>query len=60
MRGKCDALLKWPFSQKVNGFPGATTAPSDPSDQPLILPSPFPPSPGDPDALGPEQQGTHH
>lgn len=36
MRGKCDALLKWPFCQKVNGFPGITTAPNDPSDPPPL------------------------
>lgn len=43
MRGKCDALLKWPFCQKVNGSPGVAAAtPNDPSDQPLILPPSLP------------------
>lgn len=61
MRGKCDALLKWPFSQKVNGLPGVTSAPTIPQTSLLSsLPPSFPPSPGDPDAPGPEQQGTHH
>ena len=57
MRGKCDALLKWPFSQKVEGRPTRTTA-----QQLYGTASDFspPPLPGDPDAFGPEQQGAHH
>lgn len=34
MRGKCDALLKWPFSQKVDGRPCRTTT-HDYTEQPL-------------------------
>lgn len=59
MRGKCDALLKWPFSQKVDGHPCHTTTHNACTEHPLI-PSPPCRSPGDPDALGPEQQGAHY
>lgn len=39
MRGKCDALLKWPFSQKVDGHPCHTTTHNTCTEHPLI-PSP--------------------
>lgn len=62
MRGKCDALLKWPFGQKVGGLvkslhPFKSTIDSTkqtdaPSSSSLSL--------GDSNAPGSEQQGAHY
>lgn len=58
MRGKCDALLKWPFSQKVgNRF---NTLTHETLDERHETNSSFSSPPGDSDALGSEQQGAHH
>lgn len=66
MRGKCDALLKWPFSQKVGRLvkslhPFRSTVATVNGTKQTGVPLPTPSrSPGDSDALGSEQQGAHY